>query len=65
MITEGDRCVSGGSREGGILDKNALKLLRDDGCETDSTNGLNIARTQTGTWTHMPGLEPSQTQIGA
>ena len=28
--------------------------------ETDSTNGLNLARTQIGTWTHVPGLEPSQ-----
>ena len=27
--------------------------------ETDSTYGLNLARTQIGTWTHMPGLKPS------
>ena len=27
--------------------------------ETDSTEGLNSAKTQIGTWTHMPGLEPS------
>ena len=26
--------------------------------ETDSTDGLNLARTQIGTWTHMLGLEP-------
>ena len=28
--------------------------------ETDSTNGLNLAGTQIRTWTHLPGLEPSQ-----
>lgn len=27
--------------------------------ETDTANSLNLARTQTETWTHMPELEPS------
>ena len=35
-----------------------FSLLVQISCETDSTNGLNLARTQTGTWTHVPGLEP-------
>ena len=42
----------------------ASSWAKDDGTETDSTNGLNPARTQMGTWTHMLALEPSQNPIG-